>query len=498
MPLRKKRRPERLRASTAFLLALAFAALVFLPHVPLLTLPFYWDEAGMFVPAALDLYQFGQWVPHSAVPGAHPPGVPAYLAAGWRITGYSIPATRVLMLALASAGLFIVFLLAIELCRGIEGVPAFSAVLLLGASPLFFAQSMLAQLDMPAMVFTCLALLLYLKDRMFWSGVACLALVMAKETGVILPILLGGALVAERRFRQGAYFALAPVALAAWMLFLGRSTGHVLGSSEFSSFNFDYLLHPVRAATAFGKRLYYLFGADFHWIGAVGLIAAARRGNWREKPRVKLIAMFAGTHIVLMSLLGGAMLERYLLPVLPLVYIGMVAGLSSFPKPWAGIAQFAMIVAMVAGNFWNPPYPFPYENNLAFTDFVDLHATAAEFVEQRYPMAAVATAWPLSAALQRPELGYVHQRLAVRKLQDFGRDLVLALDPSSIDIFILYSRDWEPSYSFMRIEPVRRFWSRFFGYRVSVGRAEIETHFGLKPVGSWARRGQWIEVYARR
>ena len=98
----------------------------------------------------------------------------------------------------------------------------------------------------------------------------------------------------------------------------------------------------------------------------------------------------------------------------------------------------------------------------AFTDFVDLHSTAAEFVEQRYPGATVATAWPLSAVLQRPELGYVQRRLAVRGLLDFGRDQVSALEPGSVDVFILYSRDWEPSYSFMRIEPVRKFWARFF------------------------------------
>src|SRR5262245_1160179 len=255
MPLRKKRRTERLRISTAVFLALAFTALVLVPHIPFFSLPFYWDEAGMFVPAALDLYQFGHWIPRSAVPGVHPPGVPAYLAALWHITGYSIIATRVLMLLLASAGLFVVFLLAVELCRGLQGVPAFASVLMLCASPLFFAQSLLAQLDMPAMVFTCLALWLYLKGRMFWASVACIALVMSKETGVILPVLLGGALVLDRKFRQGAYFAMAPIAVAGWMLYLGQATGHMLGSTEFSRFNLDYLLHPMRAATAFGKRL---------------------------------------------------------------------------------------------------------------------------------------------------------------------------------------------------------------------------------------------------
>ena len=44
-------------------------------HLPLLTLPFHWDELGQFVPAALDLYRDGAWVPHSTLPNVHPPGV---------------------------------------------------------------------------------------------------------------------------------------------------------------------------------------------------------------------------------------------------------------------------------------------------------------------------------------------------------------------------------------------------------------------------------------
>ena len=70
------------------------------------------------MPAALDILRDGAWVPHSTVPNVHPPGVMAYLAVVWRLFGYSIPATRVAMLALASVGVLFTFLLAIELCRG--------------------------------------------------------------------------------------------------------------------------------------------------------------------------------------------------------------------------------------------------------------------------------------------------------------------------------------------------------------------------------------------
>src|SRR3984893_13284978 len=99
-----------IRFST-FLILAAFALLVFVAHVPYFGLPYFWDELGQFVPAALDILHDGAWIPHSTVPNAHPPGVMAYLALVWRIAGYSIAATRAAMLTLAGAAVILTFFL---------------------------------------------------------------------------------------------------------------------------------------------------------------------------------------------------------------------------------------------------------------------------------------------------------------------------------------------------------------------------------------------------
>src|SRR5436309_3045799 len=142
-----------------------FAAPLFVVHLPFLDLPFYWDELGQFIPTALDLLRTGAWVAHSTIPNVHPPGMEAYLVAWYKVFGFSIPVTRIAMLALAGAGLTITFLLAIELSKGTKGAPAFLPPILLLASPLFYTQSMMAQLDMPAMVLTLLALLLFVHKK---------------------------------------------------------------------------------------------------------------------------------------------------------------------------------------------------------------------------------------------------------------------------------------------------------------------------------------------
>src|SRR3954452_4107436 len=171
-----------------------FALPLFAVHIALLGLPLFWDELGQFVPTALDLMRDGALVTHSAIPNVHPPGLEAYLALVYKTFGYSIPITRVAMLLVASAGLLVLFLLSIELSKGTKGAPAFLPPILLLASPLFFTQSMLAQLDMPAMVFTLLCLLLFIQKRYALAALASVALVLTKETGAVVPAVFAAVL----------------------------------------------------------------------------------------------------------------------------------------------------------------------------------------------------------------------------------------------------------------------------------------------------------------
>ena len=131
-----------------FALGLAF---LLIAHLPFLTLPYHWDELGQFVPAARDIYRDGAWVTHSALPNIHPPGVMAAVAIAWKMFGLSIATARLTMLFIAAAGALFSFLLAIRLARGSPGAPAFAAVAFLIAAPMFYTQSMMVLLDLPAM-----------------------------------------------------------------------------------------------------------------------------------------------------------------------------------------------------------------------------------------------------------------------------------------------------------------------------------------------------------
>jgi 4-amino-4-deoxy-L-arabinose transferase-like glycosyltransferase len=479
-----------------FLLPAAFALVVFLAHLPYFGLPYFWDELGQFVPAALDILHDGAWIPHSTVPNAHPPGVMAYLALVWRMAGYSIAATRLSMLALAAAAVVFAYFLGRELSG--HRAPAILAAMFLLLDPLFYAQSMLAQLDMPAMLFTVIGLLLFLTDRHAAAAVACTALVLSKETGALLPLICLLVLYRDpARSKYAAYYLAPFAALAVWFFALWHTTGHIFGDPGFTHYNIAYSLNPIRAAVALVRRLFYLFIDDFRWVGSLAILFAWKRSSIYSTRAWKIVWCFIAAHILLVSLLGGATLERYLLPVLPLVYIAMGAAFQLLSPSRRAIGVAILAAGLLAGLFLNPPFPFPYENNLAVVDFVQLHRAAGRFLEEAYPRTTIYSAWPLTQALRNPAFGYVDHALSAAETSDLHYSTLNALNPQSVDVLVLYSRTWEPRWGVLQWPALRDFLSRFYEYEREMTPEEVRQHFGLVSVQRWSRRGQWVEIFAR-
>jgi hypothetical protein len=470
--------------------------LVFL-HVALLNLPYFWDELGQFIPSALDLLRHGWWIAHSTVPNIHPPGVEAYLVLWYKIFGYSIVTTRVAMLIVAGAGLLVVFLLSIELCRGVPGLPAFLPPVFLALSPLFFMQSMMAQLDMPAMTLTLLALLLFIRKRFISSALACLVLVLVKETGAVTALVLFCVLVWLRQFRHASFYLCVPVALGTWLLVLHHKTGYWTGDPGFAHYNIWYSLHPVRLAVTLLRRLYYLFFAEFRWIGTA-LVIVLRDRLWPYRSFIWAVTgMVCAANVLEVTILGGAALDRYLQPVLPVFYIVVAIALALMPKVLRLVAATALGAALLASLFWNPPYPFPFENNYAMVDFVELQQTAADYIQSHLPESRVATAWPYTQALRSPDYGYVAHPFKIVETHDFHFDSVRSIPRASYDILVVYTRTWAPAGGVTSLPFVRGFLSKFYGYEPEITSDQCAS-LGLLPAVSWERRGQEITIYRHK
>jgi 4-amino-4-deoxy-L-arabinose transferase-like glycosyltransferase len=483
------------RPSAFSILFLLFAAAILLTHVAWLDLPYFWDEAGYYVPAALDLFHGGSAVPHSVPPLIHPPALSVYLAAIWSVAGFHPESTRFAMLLLAAGAALASLLLAIELLRDARGTPAFLAAGMVCLSPVFFAQAMLAQPDLPAMLLTTLALWLFVRERIVVAAAICVALVLVKETGIVTPVVFGVWLASERRWRDAAWFIAPVVTLWTWIAILFHVTGHWAGSATFVDYNLFYPLHPMRIAANALRRVYYLFFANLHWIGAFAILFAWRTSRIFRSRNWRIAGSLAIAHAATVTLLGGATLERYLLPVLPILYSAFTAGLSLFPRRPRLICSAALLAGLTVGIFVNPPYPFPYEDNLAFSDFVHLQSEAADYLSHWYSGAQVATVWPLTVELARPDLGYVDRRLAVDALPDPTAETLRRLDWQNVQVLAVFSRNFDPPLSPLRIEPVRRIWQALFGYSPPATEQEVRRIVPYPVAANWRKNGQWMDIF---
>jgi len=482
------------RRASHLIFFFAFAAILLAMHGPFLTLPFHWDELGQFVPAALDLYRDGAWVPHSTTPNVHPPGVMLLLAFVWGVFGFSILSSRLTMLAIATLGVYLSFRLAIRLSRKSPDAPAVAAVVLLIAAPLFYTQSMMVLLDMPAMTLTVLSLLLFLDERYAACALATTALVLVKETAISTPLVFGAWLLfREKRVREASYFLAPALALGLWLVELHHATGHWLGNDEFARFNVNQSLGFSHIVYAICRRIYMLFLSDGHFLGAAALIAGWRLLRGKEWAIAGLVAI-AQTAVV--TLLGGAVLDRYMLPVLPILYTAFAVAALAWSRPVRLRAQAAMVALFLVGWFWNPPVPFPYENNLAMVDFVRLQQTAAEYLEDHAPDRRIAAAWPFSEAVIHPEFGYVRRplNLAVRTGGVRLANLT-ELNPKDFDVLVLFSAEWSGKGRLLDIPPIRSLVQTFLDPNINATAEEIRATLGFVPVLRWDRGGQWIEIY---
>jgi len=517
--------------------ALVFAVIfvfVFLLHVPLLRLPYFWDEAGYYVPAARDILLSGSFIPHSTVSNAHPPLVMAWLALWWEVVGYAPLVTRTAMLVLAAFSLLGIFRLTERVANT---QVAIAATLCTAVYPVFFAQSSLAHVDLAAAGLIFWGLSAYVEDDLIEMGVWFALAALAKETAILAPVALAGWEMAgvlarktslrklwpEREEEQGdsrsnsgaapriASLILPVLPLALWYLYHYSRTGYVFGNPEFFRYNVAATLNPTRFFLALAMRLWEVSGYLHLWILTLATLLAMamlppESDAGAERPRISLPVQMVFyvvilTYVMAMALIGGAVLARYMLPAVPLIIIVCVSTLWRRLSFWrAAIACVAL--AFVVAWFWNPPYGFSPEDNLAYRDYVVLHEDGEQFLEARYPMAGVLTAWPASDELTRPWLGYVTRPMRVARIEDFSQDEVLSaadfrsdVSGSDYQVALVFSTKYEPGpASWDHWRTWTEWKTRFFGFHRDLPPAAAAQILGGRIVFSEQRKGQWIAV----
>lgn len=505
--------PAGARPGLLSVFALSFT-LLFLLHAPLLRLPYFWDEAGHFVPAARDLLLSGDPIPTSTLSNAHPPLLAAFLALWWKFGTFTPASTRIAMLLVAALALTGLFRLARQ-AANLE--VAWATTLSTALYPVFFAQSSLVHLDMAAAALTLWGLSFYVEDRR-WAALALFSLAaLAKETAIVAPVALllwelARPAVARRwpvvgsgAARRASLLWLPALPLAAWFAYHAHRTGYVFGNPEFVRYNVSATLDPLRILLAGLRRLWHLTGYMNLWLLTGAMLLAMRcpalRDGDQERPRIPfgvqaVFAVLILAYAAMLSVLGGAVLARYLLPVTPLVILLSVSTLRRRVRRWGWVVAL-VCAGFVAGLLLNPPYPFAPEDNLAYRDYVILHKRAADLLTARYPHARVLTAWPATDELTKPYLGYAPQPLAVVPVENFSAAPLSAAvrDSSRYDVALVFSTKYQPPVDLFDLLPFwERLQERYFDYHRDLSADDAARMLGGRVVWHDERRGEWVAV----
>jgi len=442
----------------------------YVSHFSLLLLPYYWDEAGYYIPAAWDFFRTGSLIPITTLSNAHPPLPSIYLALWWKLSGFSPEVTREAVLLVASLGLLAVWRLARRLSG--SALVAFWTVALTGLYPIWFAQSTLAHADIFAAACTLWGLVYALpgedevKDRKPWvAALWFMAAALSKETAIAVPLTLAvmdavdgfRAQGPERRraWCEAAWMAASVLPLCGWYAWHYAKTGFVFGNPEYLRYNAEATMTPVRILAAFGHRILHLTAHMNLFVPSLMTIAAmmlAPRLDSAGKERMgiqraALVRIFFVllVNAALFSVLGGALLTRYLLPMYPLVLLVAVSTFYRRVPYWQGLAAFSAI-AFVVGLSVNPPYRFAPEDNLAYARVIRMHVAGIAQLNKRYRGATVLSAWPVTDELTRPELGYVKEPYAVYRIEDFTSGQIdrAASEPEKYSAALVFSTKYDP------------------------------------------------------
>ncbi|HVU45239.1 MAG TPA: hypothetical protein VHD85_03875 [Terracidiphilus sp.] len=493
-----------------------FAAL-YASHIALLRVPYYWDEAGYYIPAAWDFFRTGSLIPVTTLSNAHPPLPSIYLALWWKFSGFDPEVTREAVLMVAALGLLGVWRLATCL-TGVASV-AICTTVLTGIYPIWFAQSSLAHADIFAAACALWGMVFALPSRgrnpraaALWFSAAALC----KETAVAIPLVLAAIDVIEglrqtasartKLWKESVWLCASVLPLAGWYAYHYTKTGYLFGNPEYLRYNAESTLAPLRILAAFAHRILHLTAHLNLFVPVIMALSALLLtplpdavGNERvEIGRAALlrISVLLFAEALLFSVLGGALLTRYLLPMYPLVLLLAVHTLYRRVPYWQVLVAICG-AAFIAGLFINPPYGFAPEDNLEYARVVRLDLAGIAQLQHRYPGATVLTAWPVSDQLRRPELGYVKEPWDVCGIEDFtaAQIAVAAQEPEKYSAALVFSTKYDPPQPLLSLGSASdALDQRYFGQHHDLGPEAIAQQLNGTLVWKRKDHGMWIAL----
>jgi 4-amino-4-deoxy-L-arabinose transferase-like glycosyltransferase len=450
--------PSTTRLDSRELAALALVMLAYLLVVRAgpLSLPYFWDEADVYVAGARWLADHDMDPTPGHFPDdwsrGHPPLLYVLASIAFRLFGPGPVVGHALMIPFAWLGLVATYGLARE--RHGRAV-AVAATAMLGTTPLYLTMGAFLLPEMPLTALTAAALWALHRKNLLAAALLGVLMVWIKETGIFTAGAIGVALLVEQ-WRTGTLrerASLRDLALATLPLWA------LVGFFVWQRVNAGYYVFPHHQGLLAERHfepasLFTAVPSLFFWHARIVLTAAAVLAAplaLRARPGLLGTAEIASLALALFNVLFFAQmfwLERYALPAHPgLLVTGaalVAAALESVGRLTlrrAALAALAGVVSVggLGGAYRGAPSEAP-ELTFDYADVMRSHAAVARALEERSGTLGedplVIGVWPLTVELRDPVLGFTsrpYRTLHVDHLADHPdqRADVVVIDPSS-------------------------------------------------------------------
>jgi 4-amino-4-deoxy-L-arabinose transferase-like glycosyltransferase len=455
--------------------AIFFLTLVFISKFPTIHYPYHWDAINNIHGALYILL-------HNLIPRlgqydlGHPPLFHILLAITWTLCGMAPWVSHSLVIFFSFLGVFFTYLCGARLKNQSVGI---IAALLLFCSPLYFAQSGIANLEIPSVAFIMMTAYAALTQRTFLYIMASSCAVLSKEPALlfILVILLQTICYFQsiKLFRKKVTVTIIPLILFSIWLFWHRwiegwwfypHSGYTysvhstitkifLLMQQLFIDEFNFLIFAFIVVYIFGTKVNKRKNSIFLYIIlflAVLVVILFKKPLLLQLSSLVLLSyicvafirinkdwfiplVFINLSLVAFSLYNG-FLPRYLIIAYPFFYLIGAYSIVSLLEGKKSLINFVLaIVLLLFISRWYLGRTFAstgsgalLESNMDYLDVVKVHMKVCKFIEQEYPRATILTAWPLNHYLQEPNLGYVSRQMNVLLYRTYMNKLPLSVD----------------------------------------------------------------------
>jgi hypothetical protein len=287
-----------------------------------------------------------------------------------------------------------------------------------------------------------------------------------------------------------------------WYLYHFHRTGFIFGNPEFLRYNATANLTAGRVLASLWHRFVHLTIHMNMYVPVIATLAALlmpRIGplsRTTTKPVAAAIGVVIAGNAIAFSILGGALLTRYLLPLYPLVLLVCVAVWYSRGRV-IGLLTLLTAAAFIVGLWINPPYSIAPEDNLTYADFVLLHQQAIGVITKQFPAATVLSAWPATAEMEHPDLGYTVVPIKTVAIDNFSADQLAkaAADPGAYDTAMIFSTKWTPQLSWLNLGRASESTdTRYFDFHRDLSPRDAAAMLRGQIVWQGYRNGEWAAV----